>query len=94
MITLQDCFDMCDMPEDVVVAVAEHEHLPCILAAELCRSLAGSADGLGRIYGCVADTIDQARAKRDERRCRRFEQALSELCAAYPELARPAQRLN
>ena len=35
MLTIQDCIALCDLTEDEVEAIAEHEHIPEMLAAEL-----------------------------------------------------------
>jgi hypothetical protein len=32
MITLEDCIAFCDLTEEEVLAIAEHEHLPEIAA--------------------------------------------------------------
>jgi molecular chaperone IbpA len=34
MITLQDCIGLCDLTEEEVLAVAEHEHLPQVAVAQ------------------------------------------------------------
>ena len=35
MLTYQDCVGMCELTEDEIRAIAEHEHLPELVALEL-----------------------------------------------------------
>ena len=47
MLTIEDCIGLSGLTEDEIAAVAEHEHLPTMLALEmgsyLCRTAAGQA---------------------------------------------------
>ena len=40
MITIEDCLALSDLTEEEIDAIAEHEHLPEIIAAELGNYLA------------------------------------------------------
>lgn len=84
MLTLQDCLDMCDLSPEVVDAIAEHEHLPCILAAELGECLACSAGGRALIHSFILDGMADAMRRRDRMRLARFECALAQFRAAHP----------
>ena len=37
MITLEDCIAFCDLTEEEVLAIAEHEHVPEIAATALAQ---------------------------------------------------------
>ena len=39
MLSLKDCLDFCDMEQEEISAIAQHEHIPVIVAAELCDTL-------------------------------------------------------
>jgi hypothetical protein len=41
MISLEDCIGLSGLSQDVVLAVAEHEHLPAVSAAGLACHLLG-----------------------------------------------------
>lgn len=45
MISIQECLDYSDLTEDEVTAIAEHEHLPYGMAAQMACCLAQSKDG-------------------------------------------------
>lgn len=84
MLTLQDCVDMCDLGAEVVEAIAEHEGLPSILAAELGSCLACSNGGLAVIHRFILDDITQAARRGDRARLASFETALMEFRRHYP----------
>lgn len=60
MLTVEDCIGLVDLPEEVIDAIAEHEHLPEVVAAELAEYLIESADGTPRIRAMIQDDIQHA----------------------------------
>lgn len=61
MLTLEDCIELCDLTEDEVDAIAEHEHIPTIIAAELGNYLCHSPDGVPMLRRMILDDIETAR---------------------------------
>lgn len=61
MITLKDCCDFCALTEDEVDAIAEHEHMPEISAAELGESLLQSEEGISEINRFIREDIVNAK---------------------------------
>ena len=47
MLSLEDCLALCELSEDEVLAIAHHEHLPEIAAAELGNYLCHTPEGRG-----------------------------------------------
>lgn len=62
MITIEDCVGLCTLSEAEVDAIAEHEHLPGIVALELGFWLARTPEGQGRILWMIEDDIGLARS--------------------------------
>lgn len=62
MLTLEDCIGLCDLSEDEVLAIANHEHIPEIAAAELGNYLVHTPDGESCIRGMIRDDIAWATA--------------------------------
>lgn len=62
MLSLQDCLAFCDLTEDEVRAIAQHEHIPEIAAAEMGSYLARSPAGELRIKEMVRQDIRAASA--------------------------------
>ncbi len=59
-LSIQDCIDMSDLTEDEILAIAEHEHIPEILAVELGSYLVHAPGGEKRIKRMIQDDIKQA----------------------------------
>lgn len=60
MLCLEDCLDFCDLEADEVAAIAEHEHIPTIVAAELGYELLQSQEGVARLHVMMLDDIQLA----------------------------------
>ncbi len=66
-LSLQDCIDMSDLTEGEILAIAEHEHLPELLAVELGSYLVHLPGGEKRIKRMIQDDIKSAQAKKDHK---------------------------
>ena len=62
MLTLEDCLALCDLTEDEVLAIAEHEHIPEAAAAELGDYLVHRPDGDACIKAMMLDDMAAAEA--------------------------------
>jgi hypothetical protein len=67
MLSLEDCLALCELTEEEVLAIAEHENLPQIAAAELGNYLVHTPEGEMRIKAIIRDDIAAARARGDRR---------------------------
>jgi hypothetical protein len=65
MLTIEDCIGLSGLTEDEIAAIAEHEHLPAMLALEmgsyLCRTEAGQA----QLETMIIDDIAAAKKRGD-----------------------------
>jgi len=68
MLSLEDCIALCDLTEDEVLAIAEHEHIPEIAATELGNYLVRLPDGELCIKAMIRDDIASAAAQGDRLR--------------------------
>ncbi len=66
MLSREDCIALSGLTEDEILAIAQHEHIPGIAAAELGNYLSRSADGRLAIKSMIREDI-QAAAARGER---------------------------
>lgn len=62
MLTREDCLALCELTEGEVAAIAEHEHVPEIIAMEMGQYLCHTPDGEARIERMIIDDIRDARA--------------------------------
>lgn len=68
MLSLEDCLALCELSQEEVLAIAHHEHIPEIAAAELGHYLVHTPEGEMRIKTIIRDDIAQARAGGDHPR--------------------------
>ncbi len=67
MLTLEDCIALSDLTVEEIDAIAEHEHLPEVIATELGCYLVHCPDGRQAIRAMIRDDIEAARARGDFR---------------------------
>jgi hypothetical protein len=65
---LEDCLALCELSEAEVLAIAHHERIPEIAAAELGNYLVHTPEGELRIKAIIRDDIAEARAQNDRTR--------------------------
>src|SRR5512147_294194 len=68
MLRLEDCIALCGLTEEEVLAIAEHEHIPEMAAAELAGYLTCDAQGESCIKSMIRDDIQSAGARGDAAR--------------------------
>jgi hypothetical protein len=68
MLRLEDCLALCGLTEDEVLAIAQHEHIPEIAAAEFGHYLVHAPGGEMCIKSIIRDDIAEARAAGDRTR--------------------------
>jgi hypothetical protein len=68
MLSFEDCIGLCGLTEEEVRAIAQHERIPEIAAAEMGNYLASSPDGELCIKAMIRDDIAQACASANSER--------------------------
>lgn len=84
MLTLDDCIALCELSADEVDAIARHEHIPQIAAAELGNYLAHSAAGELCIKDMIRDDIGAAAARGDRERALALKLVIRDFIARHP----------
>lgn len=84
MLTREDCLALCDLDADLVDAIAEHEHIPEIVAAELGCYLCHTPAGELRIRRMLLDDIEAARAAGNGEKLRHLKLALAAFIRNHP----------
>lgn len=96
MLTLEDCIALSDLTEDEILAIASHERIPEIAAAELGNYLVCSDDGEWVIKAMICDDIALARADTNRERELALKMVLRNYICSHPrcdERQRAALRL-
>ncbi len=89
MLTLKDCIALCDLTEEEVAAIAEHEHIPMIIAAELGNYLVHSPEGVPMIRRFIADDIKEAEERGDRDHVRLLKLVLWHFIQTHPDSPAP-----
>lgn len=87
MITLQDCIALCGLNEAEVMAIAEHEHVPEIVAAGLAEALLKRAHGADAVRHMIISNIQTANARGDQRHAVELLHCLKHFLEEHPEAA-------
>lgn len=81
MLSIQDVLDYCDLDRGEIEAIAEHEHIPVTIAAELSESLLCTPEGVCQLHVMFLENMQHALDGGH------FEH-VKELAAAYEHLQR------
>jgi signal recognition particle receptor subunit beta len=76
MISLADCIAFCDLDEAEVLAIAEHEHIPEIVACALTEKLLKSDQGPEQIRDMMRDDVRAAITRGDKSHVRELVSAM------------------
>jgi hypothetical protein len=63
MLTFEECLAVCELTEDEIDAIAEHEHVPEMLAVEIGSYIVHGPDGEARIKRMILDDIRTAQER-------------------------------
>ena len=84
MLSIKDCVDYCELSEKEIQAIAEHEHIPQVLAAELGENLLKSDVGTWLIKRYIADDIQYAEHAGEHGRASELRDVLEQFSRAHP----------
>jgi len=85
MLSLEDCLALSELSEAEVLAIAHHERLPEIAAAELGSYLVRTPAGEMRIKSIIRDDIAEACARGDRGRELALKLLLREFVLCHPD---------
>ena len=83
--TFEDCLALCELTEDEVDAIAEHEQLSETVAVELGSYLIQGPDGQLLIQRMIVDDIQAARRRGDVARAAHLKQTLRRFIEAHSQ---------
>ena len=85
MISLEDCIAPCGLTKEEVAAIAEHEHVPEIVAAALAKYLLERKRGAVIVRDMIIDDVRQAQANGDRARTQELLHVLHHFLRDHPE---------
>ena len=84
MLTYQDCLGLCDLTPEEIAAIAQHEHLPEIAAAELGQYLVHVPNGVPVIRRMILDDIAEASRRNNPLETARLKLVLLRFVTTHP----------
>jgi len=88
MLTYEDCVGLCELTDEEVQAIAEHDHIPEIVAAELGSYLVHTDDGIPMIRRYIMEDIEHARAHGNSKHALNLKIVLKHFIENHAELHR------
>lgn len=85
MLTFEDCLGLSGLTEKEIDAIAQHEHLPEIVALELGNYLLHQPDGAPKIRRMILDDIADAEAKGQNDRALVLKATLQHFVETHPD---------
>jgi len=87
MLTYEDCIGLCELTEEEVEAIAEHEHIPEIVAAELGNYLVQTEAGETKICHIIKEDIEWAEKQGDKHHVIALKLVLKHFVDTHPQAA-------
>lgn len=84
MLSIRDCLDYCDLTEDEVSLIAEHEGIPEISAAQVACGLVQTPEGVLLITNYMLDLIERADEEGDRAKAERARSLCAQFMADHP----------
>jgi len=85
LLSYEDCLALCELTEEEVEAISEHEHLPEIVAAEYGNYLIHQPNGVPAIRRIILDDIEAARARGDVKHALALRLVLRHFVQRHPQ---------
>ena len=84
MLSYEDCLGLCALSEEEIEAIARHERIPMIVAAELGDYLCHSPQGEPMIRRIILDDIAEAEAAGDAEEMLKLKALLRHFVQTHP----------
>ena len=84
MLTYEDVVGLCKLTDEEVRAIADHEHIPDIVAAELGHYLVETEDGAKKIRRMIVDDMADASRRGDKDALLKYKAVLLHFIETHP----------
>ena len=84
MLTLDDCVAFGELSRELVLAIAEHEHVPELSAVAIGSELSNHTDGIMKIRDIAENIVSAALSRGDHGFAKSLESALANFVASHP----------
>ncbi|WP_341645374.1 hypothetical protein [Thauera sp. SDU_THAU2] len=84
MLSIRDCLDYCDITDDEVALVAEHEGIPDAAAAQVVCGLVQTPEGVLLLTNFMLDLVERANECGDQEKAARAKSVCARFMADHP----------
>lgn len=88
MLSYVDCVGLSELTQEEIEAVAEHEHVPEIVAAELGNYLVHTPQGVPMLKRIICDDIEEALRQGNKERALHLKLVLKHFIETHPKRAK------
>lgn len=86
MLTYEDCLGLCDLTEKEIAAIAEHEHIPDMVAIELGDYLVHTENGERKITTMILNDIKKALKANNTAHANELQDLLKQFVLTHPKM--------
>lgn len=86
MLTYEDCLGLCDLTEKEIAAIAEHEHIPGMVAIELGDYLVHTENGERKITTMFLNDIKKALKANNTAHANELQDLLKQFVLTHPKM--------
>lgn len=90
MLSYEDVLGLCRLCDEEVRAIADHEHIPDIVAAELGNYLVQTEDGVMKVRRMIIDDMADATRRGDRDALLKYKAVLLHFIETHPPGSAPA----
>jgi hypothetical protein len=83
ILTVQECVDMSELSNEAIRAIAEHEHIPEVVAAELGQDMLKTAGGIAEIERILEENLELAVQAGEQDKINDRKRVLERFIASY-----------
>lgn len=84
MLSIRDCLDYCDLTDDEVALLAEHEDVPDAAAAQMACGLVQTPEGVVLLTNFMLDLVERANQRGDAAEAERAKSVCARFMADHP----------
>ena len=84
MLSIRDCLDYCDLTDDEVALIAEHEDIPDVAAAHIACGLVQTPEGVLLLTHFMLDLVERANERGDRMKAAQAELVCARFMADHP----------
>ncbi len=84
MLSIRDCLDYCDLTDDEVALIAEHEGIPDAAAAQMACGLVQTPEGVLLLTNYMLDLVERATERGDVQKAREARKLCERFMADHP----------